>query len=88
MNGTAMTSAYLQINEEFNISDEHFPHSYWPVFTWTLGGAASPLVGLSLMEHFGVKRGYLVSAFSYVWMKEISKLAKRDAYRASDVPIA
>jgi len=58
--GTAMTSAAEQINESFHISDARFPHSYWPVFSWTLGGAAAPLLGLPLMENFGVRWGYLV----------------------------
>lgn len=49
INGTMMTSAAEQINESFNVSDEVFPHSYWPVLSWNLGGAAAPLVGLPLM---------------------------------------
>lgn len=61
INGTAMTSAAEQINESFHISDENFPHSYWPVFSWTLSGAAAPMLGLPLMEHFGVRWSYLVS---------------------------
>ncbi len=60
INGTAMTSAAEQINESFHVSDEHFPHSYWPVLSWNLGGAAAPLVGLPLMENFGVRWSYLV----------------------------
>src|SRR4051794_29970025 len=30
INGTAMTSAWEHINESFGVSDQHFPHSYWP----------------------------------------------------------
>lgn len=60
INGTMMTSAAEQINESFHISDEHFPHSYWPVLSWNLGGAAAPLLGLPLMENFGVRWSYLV----------------------------
>src|SRR5690242_7279646 len=59
VNGTMMTSAAEQINESFHISDEVFPHSYWPVLSWNLGGAAAPLVGLPLMENFGVRYTYL-----------------------------
>jgi hypothetical protein len=61
VNGTMMTSAAEQINQSFHISDEHFPHSYWPVLSWNLGGAAAPLFGLPLMETLGVRRSYLVS---------------------------
>lgn len=63
LNGTMMTSAAEQINESFSISDEHFPHSYWPVLSWNLGGAAAPLIGLPLMENFGVRNSYLVCFF-------------------------
>lgn len=59
INGTMMTSAAEQINESFHVSDEVFPHSYWPVLSWNLGGAAAPLVGLPLMENFGVRYTYL-----------------------------
>ncbi|KAL6706068.1 hypothetical protein ACN47E_006170 [Coniothyrium glycines] len=60
INGTMMTSAAEQINESFHISDEAFPHSYWPVLSWNLGGAAAPLLGLPLMENFGVRWSYVV----------------------------
>ncbi|KAL5419864.1 hypothetical protein PMIN06_001269 [Paraphaeosphaeria minitans] len=60
INGTAMTSAAEHINESFHISDESFPHSYWPVFSWTLSGAAAPMLGLPLMERFGVRRSYMM----------------------------
>jgi hypothetical protein len=65
MNGTAMTSAAEQINESFNISDANFPHSYWPVLSWNLGGAVAPMLGLPLMENFGVRRTYLVHSAPY-----------------------
>jgi MFS family permease len=60
INGTMMTSAAEQINESFHVSDEKFPHSYWPVLSWNLGGAAAPLFGLPLMENFGVRQSYMV----------------------------
>jgi hypothetical protein len=62
VNGTMMTSAAEQINESFHVSDTHFPHSYWPVLSWNLGGAAAPLFGLPLMENLGVRRSYMVSS--------------------------
>jgi MFS family permease len=60
VSGTMLTSAAEQINTSFNVSDEAFPHSYWPVLSWNLGGAAAPLLGLPLMENFGVRWSYLV----------------------------
>lgn len=59
VNGTMLTSAAEQINHSFNISDAVFPHSYWPVLSWNLGAAAAPMVGLPLMENFGVRYTYL-----------------------------
>jgi MFS family permease len=59
VSGTMLTSAAEQINASFNIGDEAFPHSYWPVLSWNLGGAAAPLLGLPLMENFGVRWSYL-----------------------------
>jgi hypothetical protein len=66
INGTAMTSAAEQINKSFHVSDDNFPHSYWPVLSWNLGGAAAPLIGLPLMESFGVRWSYLVRPFNGV----------------------
>ncbi|KAF2259328.1 multidrug transporter [Lojkania enalia] len=59
INGTMMTSAAEQINRSFHVSDEHFPCSYWPVLSWSLGGASAPMLALPLMESFGVKWSYL-----------------------------
>jgi len=60
VNGTMLTSAAEQINESFHVGDEKFPHSYWPVLSWNLGGAAAPMFGLPLMENFGVRKSYMV----------------------------
>lgn len=60
INATAIASAAEEINHEFGVSDEHFPHSYWPVCSWNFGAALVPLVALPLMENFGVRTGYLV----------------------------
>lgn len=60
VNGTMLTSAAEQINGSFHVSDGKFPHSYWPVLSWNLGGAAAPMFGLPLMENFGVRKSYMV----------------------------
>ncbi|PSK48620.1 hypothetical protein B9Z65_134 [Elsinoe australis] len=61
MNGTALTVAWKDTNEYFGISDDTFPNSYWPVASWTIGGAVFMMVFLPLMEDFSVKWGYLAS---------------------------
>ncbi|KAL5116123.1 hypothetical protein ACEQ8H_006020 [Pleosporales sp. CAS-2024a] len=65
VNGTMMTSAAEQMNRSFHISDEDFPNSYWPVLSWNLGGAAAPLLGLPLMENFGVRKSYMAAAKNF-----------------------
>ncbi|EON62309.1 hypothetical protein W97_01530 [Coniosporium apollinis CBS 100218] len=66
INATAIASAAEEINHEFGVSDEHFPHSYWPVCSWNVGAALVPLVALPLMENFGVRTGYLASYFVFI----------------------
>ncbi|OGE57175.1 hypothetical protein PENARI_c002G02944 [Penicillium arizonense] len=59
MNGTIITVAHEAINERFNISDANFPHSYWPVTSWAVGGGCFSLLVLPLMEDFGVRWVFL-----------------------------
>ena len=66
INGTIITAAHEAINEEFGVSDVAFPNSYWPVATWALGGAASVLIILPLMEDFGVRVGFLGTYFVFI----------------------
>lgn len=61
MNGTSITVAAVEINRTFGISDASFPNSYWPVTSWTLGGATVTLIILPLMEDFGLRDSYIVS---------------------------
>ncbi|KAH7116533.1 major facilitator superfamily domain-containing protein [Dactylonectria estremocensis] len=60
MNGTIITTAHEAIGKEFHVSDENFPHSYWPVASWGTGGALFSLVLLPLMEDFGMRMVFLI----------------------------
>ena len=60
INGTSITVAAADINDEFGISDASFPNSYWPISSWTLGGGLFMIVILPLMEDLGVRTGYMV----------------------------
>jgi hypothetical protein len=60
LNATAITTPSLAIAEKFHVSDEKFPHSFWPVTAWNTAAALGPMLGLPLMENFGVRAGYLV----------------------------
>ena len=61
INALSISSASVSINKQFHISDQSFPNSYWTVTTWNLGAAIAPVIGLPLMESFGVRNVYLVS---------------------------
>ncbi|KAB2575227.1 Efflux pump bik6 [Lasiodiplodia theobromae] len=63
LNGTIMTVAHEAINEAFSVSDATFPHSYWPVTSWAVGGALCSFVVLPLMEDFGLRRVFLATYF-------------------------
>ena len=60
INGTSITVAAADINTAFGISDASFPNSYWPVTSWTLGGAVFTMIILPLMEDLGLRISYLV----------------------------
>jgi MFS family permease len=60
-NGTSITVAAREINNDFGISDDSFPNSYWAVTSWSLGGAVFIIFLLPLLEDFGVRTGHLVS---------------------------
>lgn len=60
LNALSISSAAGEINTRFGISDAHFPHSYWPVTSWTLGASIFPIVFIPLLEDFSVRVGYLV----------------------------
>ncbi|KAL8770086.1 MAG: hypothetical protein Q9209_004124 [Squamulea sp. 1 TL-2023] len=60
LNATSVATPSLIIAEHFHISDTAFPHSYWPVTVWNTGAAIGPMVGLPLLENFGVRKGYMI----------------------------
>lgn len=66
MNGTIISVAHKAINEEFHISDATFPHSYWPITSWGIGGALFPLVLFPVMEDFGIRTVFLVTYCFFV----------------------
>ncbi|KAG9771081.1 MFS general substrate transporter, partial [Aureobasidium melanogenum] len=59
MNGTIITVAHKHISDEFHVDEVRFPNFYWVVTSWALGGAIFPLIGLPLIEDFGVRPGFL-----------------------------
>lgn len=62
LNATSVTTPALIIAERFHVSESAFPHSYWPVTVWNTGAAIGPMIGMPLLENFGIQKGYLVNA--------------------------
>ncbi|KAI4284677.1 MAG: hypothetical protein L6R38_001255 [Xanthoria sp. 2 TBL-2021] len=60
LNATSVTTPSLIIAEHFHVADTAFPHSYWPVTVWNTGAAIGPMVGMPLLENFGIRRGYMI----------------------------
>ena len=50
----------LVIGEHFHVADTSFPHSFWPVTVWNTGAAIGPMVGMPILENFGIRKGYMV----------------------------
>ncbi|KAI9703096.1 MAG: hypothetical protein M1820_005968 [Bogoriella megaspora] len=66
MNGSIISVAHEAINEEFHVSDAKFPHSYWPITSWGLGGALFSLVLFPVMEDFGTRPVFLATYFFFI----------------------
>lgn len=61
LNAAAYTVATDTVATLFNISDETFPNSYWPVTSWNMGAAFGAVLVLPLMENYGTRYFYLVN---------------------------
>lgn len=65
LNATAIATPAKTIAEEFHVSDETFPNSFWPITVWNTGAAFGPMVGLPLLENFGSRNGFLLSYIAF-----------------------
>ncbi|KAL1297933.1 hypothetical protein AAFC00_006446 [Neodothiora populina] len=61
LNATSITSAAVEINEIFSVSDDSFPNSYWPVTSWTFAGAIFPIILTPIIEDRGTRPGFLLT---------------------------
>lgn len=68
LNGTSITVASEQINARFHVSDASFPNSYFPVTSWSVGGALFIIVFLPVMEDLGVRPGFLITYAFFLLM--------------------
>jgi MFS family permease len=67
LNALAITSASDKVDLRFGIDDtgSNTYNGYWIVTVWNAGATLAPLIGLPMMESFGVRKGYLVSFFFF-----------------------
>ena len=77
--GLNATTPGKDITQTFNIDDSGFPNSFWPTTVRVTGTAIGPMVGLPLLEIFGVRNGYLVSTCCYFMKRMIAKMAKQSS---------
>ncbi|KAL9010583.1 MAG: hypothetical protein Q9173_004494 [Seirophora scorigena] len=68
LNATAVTTPGIVIAERFHLSEADFPHSYWPVTVWNTAAAFGPMVGLPLLENFGIREAYLALYLLFILM--------------------
>jgi MFS family permease len=66
VNGTILSVAHKTISEEFGISDEPFPNSYWITTSWGVGAAIFPLILFPLIEDWGVRPVVLSTYFCFM----------------------
>ncbi|KAL8851805.1 MAG: hypothetical protein Q9221_003319 [Calogaya cf. arnoldii] len=60
LNATSVATPSLIIGEHFHVADTAFPHSFWPVTVWNTGAAIGPMIGMPLLENFGIRKGYMI----------------------------
>ncbi|KAL9629053.1 MAG: hypothetical protein Q9204_005497 [Flavoplaca sp. TL-2023a] len=60
LNATSVTTPGLAIAEHFQVTDTSLPHSFWPVTVWNTGAAIGPMVGMPILENFGIRKGYML----------------------------
>ncbi|KAI4268835.1 MAG: hypothetical protein LQ337_007618 [Flavoplaca oasis] len=60
LNATSVTTPGLIIAEHFHVIDTSFPHSFWPVTVWNTGAAIGPMIGMPMLENFGIRKGYML----------------------------
>lgn len=60
LNASAIATPSHEIAEQFHLNDDSFPNSFWPVTVWTTAAALGSMVGIPLLENFGMRTGYLI----------------------------
>jgi MFS family permease len=78
-NGTSIAVAATEINAEFGISDASFPNSYWPIASWSFGGAIFVILFIPVMEDVGVRFAFMIAYAFFLLMIVPQALAQNFA---------
>ena len=64
LNSTAIATPGSLIAKEthVNTGSRYIDHTVWPITAWNTGAAFGPMIGVPLLEAFGMRYGYLVRA--------------------------
>ena len=62
LNSTAIATPGVDIANQFNvdIGNPNLDNTVWPITAWNTGAAFGPMVGIPILEAFGMRYGYLV----------------------------
>lgn len=47
-----------------DITNSSLDNTVWPIAAWNTGAAFGPMIGIPLLEAFGMQKGYLVSTLA------------------------
>ena len=62
LNSTVIATPCATIAEQFNVDTKspNLDNTVWPITAWNTGAAFGPMIGIPLLEAFGMRYGYLV----------------------------
>ena len=62
LNSTVIATPGATIAEQFNVdaSNPNLDNSVWPITAWNTGAAFGPMIGIPLLEAFGMRNGFFV----------------------------
>ena len=62
LNSTVIATPGTAIAKQFNVDtgNPNLDNTVWPIAAWNSGAAVGPMIGIPLLEAFGMKNGYFV----------------------------
>ena len=68
LNSTVIATPGAIIAKQFNVdtSNPNLDNTVWPIAAWNTGAAFGPMIGIPLLEAFGMQKGYFVRSFPHL----------------------